>query len=179
MTTKEYFPGIGKIPFEGKESKNPMAFHYYNAEKVIRGKKMKDWLRFSMAWWHTLCAEGGDQFGGGTKRFPWNVASSPIQRAKDKMDAGFEFMQKCGIGYYCFHDIDLVEEADTIEAYEATREVELDNEINSPEVYNDPQLLREKSDELADLRFHQEELFAAWEKAMEEQEQYEQGAAEE
>ena len=119
MTTKEYFPGIGKIPFEGKESKNPMAFHYYNAEKVIRGKKMKDWLRFSMAWWHTLCAEGGDQFGGGTKRFPWNVASSPIQRAKDKMDAGFEFMQKCGIGYYCFHDIDLVEEADTIEAYEA------------------------------------------------------------
>ena len=119
MTTKEYFPGIGKIPFEGKESKNPMAFHYYNAEKVIRGKKMKDWLRFSMAWWHTLCAEGGDQFGGGTKRFPWNVASSPIQRAKDKMDAGFEFMQKCGIGYYCFHDTDLVEEADTIEAYEA------------------------------------------------------------
>ena len=119
MTTKEYFPGIGKIPFEGKESKNPMAFHYYNAEKVIRGKKMKDWLRFSMAWWHTLCAEGGDQFGGGTKRFPWNVASSHIQRAKDKMDAGFEFMQKCGIGYYCFHDIDLVEEADTIEAYEA------------------------------------------------------------
>ena len=119
MTTKEYFPGIGKIPFEGKESKNPMAFHYYNAEKVIRGKKMKDWLRFSMAWWHTLCAEGGDQFGGGTKRFPWNVASSPIHRAKDKMDAGFEFMQKCGIGYYCFHDIDLVEEADTIEAYEA------------------------------------------------------------
>ena len=119
MTTKEYFPGIGKIPFEGKESKNPMAFHYYNAEKVIRGKKMKDWLRFSMAWWHTLCAEGGDQFGGGTKRFPWNVASPPIQRAKDKMDAGFEFMQKCGIGYYCFHDIDLVEEADTIEAYEA------------------------------------------------------------
>ena len=107
MTTKEYFPGIGKIPFEGKESKNPMAFHYYNAEKVIRGKKMKDWLRFSMAWWHTLCAEGGDQFGGGTKRFPWNVASSPIQRAKDKMDAGFEFMQKCGIGYYCFHDTDL------------------------------------------------------------------------
>lgn len=112
------FPGIGKIPFEGKESKNPLAFHYYNTEKVIRGKKMKDWLRFSMAWWHTLCAEGGDQFGGGTKRFPWNVASSPIQRAKDKMDAGFEFMQKCGIGYYCFHDTDLVEEADTIEAYE-------------------------------------------------------------
>ena len=97
MTTKEYFPGIGKIPFEGKESKNPMAFHYYNAEKVIRGKKMKDWLRFSMAWWHTLCAEGGDQFGGGTKKFPWNDSENPVEAAKHKMDAGFEFMQKMGI----------------------------------------------------------------------------------
>ena len=58
MATKEYFPGIGKIKFEGKESKNPMAFRYYDAEKVIMGKKMKDWLKFSMAWWHTLCAEG-------------------------------------------------------------------------------------------------------------------------
>ena len=67
MATKEYFPGIGKIKFEGKESKNPMAFRYYDAEKVINGKKMKDWLKFAMAWWHTLCAEGGDQFGGGTK----------------------------------------------------------------------------------------------------------------
>ena len=72
MATKEYFPGIGKIKFEGKESKNPMAFRYYDAEKVINGKKMKDWLKFAMAWWHTLCAEGGDQFGGGTKKFPWN-----------------------------------------------------------------------------------------------------------
>ena len=63
MATKEYFPGIGKIKFEGKESMNPMAYRYYDAEKVIMGKKMKDWLKFSMAWWHTLCAEGGDQFG--------------------------------------------------------------------------------------------------------------------
>ena len=66
MATKEFFPGIEKIKFEGKDSKNPMAFRYYDAEKVINGKKMKDWLKFSMAWWHTLCAEGGDQFGGGT-----------------------------------------------------------------------------------------------------------------
>ena len=73
MATKEYFPGIGKIKFEGKESMNPMAYRYYDAEKVIMGKKMKDWLKFAMAWWHTLCAEGGDQFGGGTKQFPWNV----------------------------------------------------------------------------------------------------------
>jgi xylose isomerase len=119
MATKEYFPGIGKIKFEGKESKNPMAFRYYDAEKVIMGKKMKDWLKFSMAWWHTLCAEGGDQFGGGTKHFPWNGDADKLQAAKNKMDAGFEFMQKMGIEYYCFHDVDLCDEADTIEEYEA------------------------------------------------------------
>ncbi len=79
---------------------------------------MKDWLKFAMAWWHTLCAEGSDQFGGTTKSFPWNADSDPIQVAKNKVDAGFELMQKLGIGYYCFHDIDLVAEADTIEEYE-------------------------------------------------------------
>ncbi|MGM9742153.1 MAG: xylose isomerase [Candidatus Cryptobacteroides sp.] len=119
MATKEYFPGIGKIPFEGKDSRNPLAFRYYDAEKVILGKKMKDWLRFSMAWWHTLCAEGSDQFGGGTKSFPWAVSADKVQAAKDKIDAGFEFMQKIGIEHYCFHDVDLVQEADTIEEYEA------------------------------------------------------------
>lgn len=119
MATKEFFPGIENIKFEGKESKNPMAFRYYDAEKEINGKKMKDWLKFSMAWWHTLCAEGADQFGGGTKQFPWNVDGDPVKAAKDKIDAGFEFMQKIGIEYYCFHDVDLVNEADTIEAYEA------------------------------------------------------------
>lgn len=116
---KEFFPGIRKIQFEGKESRNPLAFRYYDAEKVIMGKKMKDWLKFSMAWWHTLCAEGGDQFGGGTKTFPWNESADPIQSAKDKMDAGFEFMQKIGIEYYCFHDVDLVSEGGSIEDYEA------------------------------------------------------------
>lgn len=119
MATKEFFPGIENIKFEGKKSKNPMAFRYYDAEKEINGKKMKDWLKFSMAWWHTLCAEGADQFGGGTKQFPWNVDADPVKAAKDKIDAGFEFMQKIGIEYYCFHDVDLVNEADTIEAYEA------------------------------------------------------------
>lgn len=108
MATKEYFPGIGKIKFEGKESKNPMAYRYYDAEKVVLGKKMKDWLKFAMAWWHTLCAEGGDQFGGPTKSFPWNTNPDKLQAAKDKMDAGFEFMQKMGIEYFCFHDIDLI-----------------------------------------------------------------------
>ena len=119
MATKEFFPGIGKIPFEGKDSRNPMAFRYYDAEKVVLGKKMKDWFKFAMAWWHTLCAEGADQFGGGTKTFPWNAESCSVQAAKDKVDAGFEFMQKMGIEYYCFHDVDLVAEAATVEEYEA------------------------------------------------------------
>ncbi len=119
MATKEFFPGIGKIQFEGKESKNPMAFRYYDANKVVLGKKMSEWLKFSMAWWHTLCAEGADQFGGGTKTFPWNAAACPLQVAKDKVDAGFEFMQKIGIEYYCFHDVDLVDEGANVEEYEA------------------------------------------------------------
>ena len=119
MATKEFFPGIGKIQFEGKESRNPMAFRYYDAKKVVLGKTMAEWLKFSMAWWHTLCAEGADQFGGGTKTFPWNGASCPIQAAKDKVDAGFEFMQKMGIEYYCFHDVDLVDEGANVEEYEA------------------------------------------------------------
>ena len=119
MATKEFFPGIGKIQFEGKESRNPMAFRYYDAKKVVLGKTMAEWLKFSMAWWHTLCAEGADQFGGGTKTFPWNGAACPVQAAKDKVDAGFEFMQKMGIEYYCFHDVDLVDEGADVEEYEA------------------------------------------------------------
>ena len=116
---KEYFPQIGKIPFEGAESKNPMAFHYYDPERVVLGKKMKDWLKFAMAWWHTLGQASGDQFGGQTRDYEWDKASDPLQRAKDKMDAGFEIMDKLGIEYFCFHDVDLVEEAPTIEEYEA------------------------------------------------------------
>ena len=119
MATKEFFPGIGKIQFEGKESRNPMAFRYYDANKVVLGKTMAEWLKFSMAWWHTLCAEGADQFGGGTKTFPWNGAACPVQAAKDKVDAGFEFMQKIGIEYYCFHDVDLVDEGANVVEYEA------------------------------------------------------------
>jgi xylose isomerase len=105
---KEYFPNIGKIKFEGKDSKNPMAFHYYDENKLIMGKPMKEWLRFAMAWWHTLCAEGGDQFGGGTKKFPWNEGTDAVTIAKQKADVGFEIMQKLGFPYSCFHDIDLV-----------------------------------------------------------------------
>ena len=116
--SKVYFPSIEKIKFEGKESKNPLAFRYYDANKVVYGKTMAEWFKFSMAWWHTLCAEGGDPFGGGTQKHPWVGATDAVQAAKDKMDAGFEFMQKMGIEYYCFHDIDLVDEGSSIEEYE-------------------------------------------------------------
>ena len=116
---KEYFPQIGKIAYEGPESKNPMAFHYYDAERVVAGKKMKDWMRFAMAWWHTLCAEGADQFGGGTKKFPWNEGTDALEIAKHKADAGFEIMQKLGVGYFCFHDVDLISEGASVEEYEA------------------------------------------------------------
>ncbi len=116
---KEYFPQIGKIPFEGTASKNPMAFHYYDENKVVAGKKMKDWLKFAMAWWHTLGPASSDQFGGQTRSYEWDKADNALQRAKDKMDAGFEIMEKLGIHYFCFHDVDLVDPADDIEEYEA------------------------------------------------------------
>jgi len=116
---KEYFPQIGKIPFEGPESKNPLAFHYYEPERVVLGKKMKDWLKFAMAWWHTLGQASGDQFGGQTRSYEWDKAEDAVQRAKDKADAGFEIMDKLGIKYFCFHDVDIVEEGATIEEYEA------------------------------------------------------------
>ncbi|MDR3235607.1 MAG: xylose isomerase [Prevotellaceae bacterium] len=119
MAIKEYFPEIGKIKFEGKESKNPLAFRFYDAEKIVYGKKLKDWFKFSMAWWHTLCADGSDPFGPGTKSFLWAQGSSALEVAKQRLDAGFEFMQKIGIEYYCFHDIDLVSEGSSIDEYEA------------------------------------------------------------
>ncbi len=119
MAVKEYFPEIGKIKFEGKDSRNPLAYRYYDAEKVILGKPMKDWLKFAMAWWHTLCAEGGDQFGTGTKTFPWNQGEDGMSIAKQNVDAGFEIMQKLGIEYFCFHDTDLIGDLDDIDSYEA------------------------------------------------------------
>ncbi len=116
---KEYFAFTGKIPFEGRESKNVMAFHYYEPERVVMGKKMKEWLKFAMAWWHTLGGASADQFGGQTRSYEWDQASDAVQRAKDKMDAGFEIMDKLGIEYFCFHDVDLVEEGATIAEYES------------------------------------------------------------
>lgn len=110
---KEYFPGIGKIPFEGSGSKNPLAFKYYDAEKTIRGKKMRDWLRFAIAYWHSFCADGSDPFGVGTHIFPWNSTNDPLENAKNKADAAFEFISKIGAPYYCFHDRDAAPEGKT------------------------------------------------------------------
>jgi xylose isomerase len=115
---KEFFPGIGKIKFEGKDSKNPLAFRYYDENQKVGGKTMKEYLRFAMAYWHTLCGTGGDPFGPGTKDFPWLEGSDTMGIAKNKMDAAFEFMTKIGIPYYCFHDIDLVDEGKSISEYE-------------------------------------------------------------
>lgn len=125
---KQYFPNIEKIKYEGPDSRNPMAFRYYDAERVVNGKKMKEWMKFAMAWWHTLCAEGTDQFGGNSKDFPWNanLAADPIAASKEKMDAGFEFMTKLGIEYFCFHDVDLVPEAATVAEYEQNYKTMLD-----------------------------------------------------
>ncbi|MGV3641847.1 MAG: xylose isomerase [Adhaeribacter sp.] len=111
---KTYFPGIDKIQFEGKTSKNPLAFKYYDENKVIAGKTLKDHLRFSVAYWHTFTGTGGDPFGPGTRQFPWAMSQDPIAFAKEKMDAAFEFISKLGVGYYCFHDFDIVDEGQTL-----------------------------------------------------------------
>ncbi len=115
LGNKEYFPGIGEIKYEGKESKNPLAFKWYNADQVVAGKTMKEHLRFAIAYWHTFCGEGGDPFGPGTVEYPWNSASDPIQAAKDKMDAAFEFITKIGAPFYCFHDTDVVGDGSVFE----------------------------------------------------------------
>ena len=117
--TNEYFPQIGKIPFEGPESKNPLAFHYYEPDRIVAGKPMKEWLKFAMAWWHTLGQASGDPFGGQTRSYKWDEGECPYCRARAKADAGFEIMTKLGIEYFCFHDIDLVEDTDDIAEYEA------------------------------------------------------------
>lgn len=101
--SKEYFPGIGQIKYEGPESKNPLAFKYYDAEKIVMGKKMKDWLKFTVAYWHSFCADGGDPFGSGTREFTWKTP-------EEKVDAAFEFITKLGCGYYAWHDRDICPE---------------------------------------------------------------------
>ena len=111
---QEFYKGVGKIQYEGKNSDNPLAFKYYNPDQVVAGKTMKEHFRFAVAYWHTFCGQGGDPFGPGTQQFPWDQASDPVQRAKDKADAAFEFITKMGFDFFCFHDIDLVDEAPSL-----------------------------------------------------------------
>jgi xylose isomerase len=105
---KEYFKGIGQIKFEGQESRNPLAFKWYDENRVVAGKTMKDHLRFAVAYWHTFCGTGGDPFGPGTQIFPWDAPADVMDAAKARMDAAFEFITKMNIPYYCFHDTDVV-----------------------------------------------------------------------
>lgn len=106
---KEFYKGIGPIAYEGPQSDNPLAFRWYDADRVVAGKTMKEHLRFACAYWHSFCGSGADPFGEPTHLFPWLDQADPITRAKEKMDAAFEFMTKMGLPYYCFHDVDVVD----------------------------------------------------------------------
>ena len=109
-----YFSNISVIPYEGSKSKNPLAFKFYNPDQIVLGKPMSEHLPFAMAWWHNLCAAGTDMFGRDTADKSFGATIGTMEHAKAKVDAGFEFMQKLGIRYFCFHDVDLVPEADDI-----------------------------------------------------------------
>ncbi|KYG77278.1 xylose isomerase [Roseivirga spongicola] len=119
----EYFKGIDKIQFEGRESDNPLAFKYYDENKVVAGKTMKEHFRFAISYWHTFTGVGGDPFGAPTQNFPWLQNTDPLQQAKDKMDAAFEFITKIGAPFYCFHDFDLIAEGSNYA--ESTKRLEL------------------------------------------------------
>lgn len=109
IETKKYFKEIGKIPFEGNGSDNPLAFRWYEESRKVAGKTMKEWLRFACAYWHSFGGNGADPFGEPTHYFAWNDYKEPIDRARAKADAAFEFITKLGIPFYCFHDSDAVE----------------------------------------------------------------------
>jgi xylose isomerase len=113
----EYFKNIKKIKYEGRETDNPLAFRWYDENKMVAGKTMKEHLRFAVAYWHSFCGTGGDPFGPGTKVFPWNFKTDAVERAKDKVDAAFEFITKLGVPYYCFHDVDMVDEAENLAVF--------------------------------------------------------------
>jgi xylose isomerase len=104
---KEVYPGIGKIEYEGVNSKNPLSFRWYNPEEIVNGKKMKDHLRFAIAYWHSFCGDGSDPFGNATRIYPWKDSSTD-DKIRERLDAAFEFITKIGAGYYCFHDADVV-----------------------------------------------------------------------
>jgi xylose isomerase len=112
--SREYFPGIGQIQYEGPESDNPLAFKTYDPSRVVAGKTMEEHLRFAVCYWHTFCATGADPFGPGTQVFPWAEKVEPMDRSRDRVDAAFEFFSKLNVPYWCFHDMDLSTEGETI-----------------------------------------------------------------
>jgi xylose isomerase len=114
IASREFFPGISRIRYEGPESDNPLAFKAYDAERVVGDKTMRDHLRFSICYWHTFCADGGDPFGPGTRAYPWKEKRDPMAVAEDKLDAAFEFFSKMGVPYFCFHDRDIAPEGGTV-----------------------------------------------------------------
>ena len=114
IASREFFPGIDRIQYEGPESDNPLAFKAYDAEKIVGGKTMRDHLRFSICYWHTFCAEGGDPFGPGTRSYPWKEKRDPMAAAEDKLDAAFEFFTKMGVPFFCFHDRDIAPEGSSV-----------------------------------------------------------------
>jgi xylose isomerase len=120
---KEFFKGIEKIKYEGTASHNPLAFRWYNENQVVAGKTMKEHFRFACAYWHSFCGSGADPFGEPTHLFEWDAKSDPIERAKDKADAAFEFMTKLGVPYYCFHDVDAVEYTNDVQENERRLQV--------------------------------------------------------
>ena len=111
---KEFYKGVSKINYEGKESDNPFAYKYFNPDQLVMGKTMREHFKFAVAYWHSFCGQGADPFGPGTQKFPWDQSNDPLQRARDKADAAFELITKLGFDYFCFHDVDLVDEADNL-----------------------------------------------------------------
>lgn len=110
-----YFEGVGKVLYEGADSKNPLSFKYYNPDEVVMGKTMKEQLRFAMSYWHTFTYMGNDPFGVGTMARPWDNEEDGMKKAKERVRAAFEFMEKMSIPFFCFHDRDIVPEGKNLE----------------------------------------------------------------
>ena len=114
----EYFKNISKINFEGRDSDNPLAYKWYDENRIVGNKTMKEHLRFAVCYWHTFTGKGGDPFGANTKIFPWDKSKDIVTRAFAKADAAFEFITKLGVPYYCFHDVDVVDDSENVHQYE-------------------------------------------------------------
>jgi len=112
--TEECFPQIPKIQYEGPKSRNPLAFKFYDPDEVVAGKTLRDHLRFSVAYWHTLQGTGADPFGSATMQRPWLSIAEPMEQARARMRAAFELFTKLGVSFYCFHDRDVAPEADSL-----------------------------------------------------------------